>query len=154
MKKKFSTSWKGSKNPGKQRKYIANAPLHLKIKLLSTNLSKALRTKHGKRSLNVRKGDVVKITKGKFKGKQGKVTQVKTKKSKIYVEGIQAKKMDGSKVNVPLRAPNLQIIELNLDDKKRLKSKKEIQKTKTENSAQKEDKKTEKEKSKNKENKK
>ena len=35
------------------------------------------------------------------------------------IEGIQIKKKDGSNVNVPLRASNLQITELNLSDKKR-----------------------------------
>jgi len=58
---------------------------------------------------------------GKFKKKTGKVIDVKVKYGKIFVEGIQTKKQDGSKVNVPLRASNLQIIELNLEDKKRIK---------------------------------
>ncbi len=40
---------------------------------------------------------------------------------KIFVQGIQIKKQDGSKVNVPLKASNLQIIDLNLEDKKRIK---------------------------------
>ncbi len=61
---------------------------------------------------------------GKFKKKQGKVTEVSVKKSKVSIEGIQVKKQDGSKVNVKLRPSNLQIIELNLEDKKRLKSRK------------------------------
>jgi len=121
MKKKFSTKWKSSKQPRKQRKYLANAPLHIRKKFVSVNLSKELRKKHGKRNVPVRKGDVVKITKGKFKKKQGKVTKVELKKSKIIVEGIQIKKTDGSKVNAPLKAPNLQIVELNLEDKKRMK---------------------------------
>jgi large subunit ribosomal protein L24 len=125
MKQKFSTKWKSSKQPRKQRKYIAKAPLHIKRKLLSVNLSKPLRSKYKKRNIPVRKGDVVKIMKGKFKGKQGKVLEVKTKTSKIYVEGIQVKKQDGSKVNVPLKAPNLQIVELKLEDKKRLSIEKE-----------------------------
>ncbi|MBS3076122.1 50S ribosomal protein L24 [Candidatus Pacearchaeota archaeon] len=121
MKKEFSTAWKASKQPRKQRKYLAKAPLHLKRKTLGSNLSKDLRAKHGKRTISVRKGDKVKIMRGKFKNKQGKVIEVKTKLAKIYVEGMQIKKMDGSKVNVPLKASNLQIIELYLDDKKRAK---------------------------------
>ncbi|MBU2052789.1 MAG: 50S ribosomal protein L24 [Nanoarchaeota archaeon] len=120
MKQKFSTSWKSSKQPRKQRKYLANAPLHLKRKMLSVNLSKELRKKHGKRNIPVVKGDKVKVMRGKFKKKQGKVTEVKTKMMKIYIEGIQVKKQEGSKVNVPLRASNLQIVELNLNDKKRM----------------------------------
>ena len=132
-KKAFSTKWKASKQPRKQRKYAANAPLHLKRKLLSTNLSKELRKKHGKRNIPIRKGDSVKIIKGKFKNKRGKVLEVKTKTSKVYVEGIQIKKMDGSKVNVPVKVSSLQILELNLDDKKRLKIKTTEKKSKSEN---------------------
>ena len=117
--KKFSTNWKGSKKSKKQRKYTANAPLHLKKKLLSANLAKNLREKYKKRNVELRKGDSVKIMRGKFKGKTGKVTSVKTNLLKIYIEGIQKKKQDGSMVDVPLKASNLQITELNTDDKKR-----------------------------------
>lgn len=121
MKKKFSIKWKASKQPRKQRKYLANAPLHIKRKMLSVNLSKDLRKKHEKRNILLRKGDIVKIMRGKFKKKQGKVTEIKTKKGKIYIENMQVKKQDGSKANIPFRASNLQIIELNMEDKKRFK---------------------------------
>jgi len=122
MKQKFSKHWKASKQPRKQRKYIANAPLHLKRKMLSANLSKELRKKYSKRNIEIRKNDVVKIMRGKFKGKQGKVLSANIKRLKIVVEGIQVKKQDGSKVNVKLRPSNLQIIELNVEDKKRIES--------------------------------
>jgi large subunit ribosomal protein L24 len=121
MKRKFSTLWKSSKQPRKQRKYLANAPLHIRKKFISVNLSKELRKKHKKRNIPIKKGDVVKIMRGKFKKKQGKVTEVKLKISKIAIEGIQVKKQDSSKVNVRLQPSNLQIIELNLEDKKRMK---------------------------------
>tara|TARA_Y100000296_G_scaffold83614_1_gene115085 strand:+ start:1724 stop:2185 length:462 start_codon:yes stop_codon:yes gene_type:complete len=121
MKKEFSKNWKSSKQPRKQRKYLANAPLHIKKKFLSVNLSKDLRKKHKKRNISVKKGDVIKVMRGKFKKKQGKVTKVNTKTSKISIEGIQVKKQDGSKVDVKLRPSNLQIVELNLEDKKRAK---------------------------------
>lgn len=123
MKKKFSTKWKASKQPRKQRNYLANAPLHLKRKFLSINLSKELRKTHGKRSVPIRKGDTVKITKGKFKGKQGKVLEVRLKIQGIFVEGIQVTKQDKSKANVKLRPANLQIVELNSSDEKRLNKK-------------------------------
>ena len=123
MKKQFSTAWKSSKQPRKQRKYVAKAPLHIKRKLLSVNLSKELRAKFGRRNIPVRKGDNVKVMTGKFKGKTGKIIQVFTKKSKIIMEGIQVKKQDGSKANIKLQPSNLQIIELNLEDKKRIQEK-------------------------------
>ncbi|MCK9596912.1 50S ribosomal protein L24 [Candidatus Pacearchaeota archaeon] len=123
MKKEFSTAWKGSSQPRKQRKYAAKAPLHIKHKLLSVNLSKELRKKYGRRNIEARKGDTIKVMRGKFKKKQGKIIEVFTKKSKFTIEGIQVKKQDGSKANVKLRPSNLQIIELNTDDKKRMKTK-------------------------------
>ena len=125
MKNKFSKHWKASKQPRKQRKYAANAPLHLKRKLLSVNLSKELRKKIKKRNVVVRKGDTVKIMRGKFKTKSGKITEVNVKTSKVKIEGIMVKKQDGSKVNIKMRPSNLQIIELNLEDKKRMKQNKE-----------------------------
>ena len=120
MKRKFSTAWKSSSQPRKQRKYRANASLHTKRKFVSVNLNKELRKKYSMRNIPVRKNDVVKIMVGKYKKKQGKVLSVLLKLSKIEVEGIQVKKQDGSKVNVKMQPSNLQIMELNLDDKKRL----------------------------------
>ena len=131
MKKEFSIKWAGSSQRRKQRKYLANAPIHRKKKMLSTNLSKDLRKKHDKRSIVLRKGDRVKVLRGKYKGKEAKVSKILTKLLKVYLEGIQVKKQDGSMVDVPLRASNLQIIELNLDDKKRLKGKTETPKKET-----------------------
>jgi len=113
MKKKFSTSWKASSQPRKQRKYKANAPLHLKKKLVSVNLSKPLRKEQGKRNIQIKKGDKVKIMRGKYKGKTGKIMEVNLKYSKVYIENIQVTKMDNSKANVPLRSSNLQIIKEN-----------------------------------------
>jgi large subunit ribosomal protein L24 len=135
MKRKFSTHWKASSQPRKQRKYRANAPIHLRKKFVSVNLSKELRKKLGKRNIPVRKEDKVKICRGKFKGKEGKVLEVNLKKAKIIVEGIQVKKMDGSKANVKMQPSNLQIIELaerkNKQIKENKKSEKETIKKKT-----------------------
>jgi large subunit ribosomal protein L24 len=122
MNKQFSIHWKASSQPRKQRKYAAKAPLHIKRKLLSVNLSKELRKKYKIRNVVVRKGDTIKIMKGKFKKKTGKIIDVFTKISKVAVEGIQVKKQDGSKVNVKMQPSNLQITELNTDDNKRMKN--------------------------------
>lgn len=122
MKQNFSKSWKGSKRPSKQRKYAFNAPIHIKRKLLGVNLSKELRKKYGRRNIPAVKGDTVKIMNGKFKKKTGKIIEVFTKMGKVTIEGIQVKKQDGSKANIKLHPSNLQITELNLNDKKRIKN--------------------------------
>ncbi len=122
MAKKFSTKWKSSKQPKKQRKYRYNAPLHIKQKFISAHLSKELREKYKTRALQLRKGDTVKIMVGQFKGKTGKVKKVDLKKAKVYIEGIEILKKDGTKADYPIDPSNLMITELNLEDKKRLKS--------------------------------
>ena len=67
--KKFSKFWKSSTQARKQRKYVHNAPLHIKHKMLASSLSKELRKEHGVRSVPVRKDDFVTIKSGQFKGK-------------------------------------------------------------------------------------
>ena len=122
MKNKFSTSWTGSKQPRKQRKYRANAPLHLRRKMVSVTLSKDLRKKHDKRNFPVRKGDNVKIMRGEFKGKSGKIEKVDLKKLRVEIDGIYRTKKDGSKTSVYFEPSNLQIKEMVLEDKKRKES--------------------------------
>ena len=122
MKNRFSKNWKASRQPRKQRKYLAKAPLGTRKKLVSSNFSKELRIKYGKRNFPLRKGDTVKIMMGKLKGRTGKITEVNLKKLKVIVEGIQIQKQDGSKANIKMQPSNLQIIELNLEDQKRKKS--------------------------------
>ena len=87
------------------------------------NLSKELRKKYKKRNIPARKGDTVKIMVGKFKKKTGKIVSIDVKTSKVKIDGIVIKKQDGSKVNVRIHPSNLQIVELNVEDKKRMKIK-------------------------------
>lgn len=70
----------------------------------------------------MRKGDEVQIMKGKFKKKTGKISRVDLKKIKVYIDGITRKKVDGSEVQIPIHPSNLKIINLNLEDKKRIKA--------------------------------
>ncbi len=122
MKQKWSVKWVSSKQPRKQRKYRYNAPLHIRHKLISAHLSKELRERFKRRSFPLRKNDEVKIMRGKFRDKKGKVERIDLKKYKVYIEGIKIKKADGSEVSVPIDPSNLLITELNLDDKKRVKA--------------------------------
>lgn len=120
MKRKFSSHWLSSKQPRKQRKYLANAPLHTRHKFLNANLSKSLREKYDKRSLPLRKGDEVLVMRGSFKNKKAKVSSINPKQTLVILEGIQRTKRDGTKVNVYFHPSSLQITSLNIEDKKRL----------------------------------
>jgi large subunit ribosomal protein L24 len=123
MKQKFSKKWKASKQPRKQRKYNYNAPLHLKRKMMASTLDKELRKKYGTRNIVIKKGDEVKIMRGKYKKKQGKVDFVSLKKMKVRIDGIQNTKKDGTKTNIWFYPSNLKITVLDLEDKKRMKNK-------------------------------
>jgi len=122
MKKQFSKSWNTSKQPRKQRKYIANAPLHVKRSMIVSRLSKELSKKYGRRNITLKRGDKVKIFRGNFKSHTGKVERVLTKAMRVYVEGAQLTKRDGNKSYYPMYASNLIITELNLEDKRRQQS--------------------------------
>ncbi len=117
--KDFSKTWVYSKSPRKQRKYRRNAPLNIKKKMLSVHLSKELRQTYKTRNVIVRKGDLVVVTRGKFKGQDGKVDKVYTKQLRVTVDGIKAVTKKGNKVPFKLRPSALIIKELNLTDTKR-----------------------------------
>ena len=118
---KFSKTWKSSKKPGKQRKYRAASPLHIKQKFVRAHLSKELRKKYGKRSTGMRKGDKVRVMGGKFKKHESKIESIDLRSISVFVSGAEITKKDGSKKLVALHPSNLMVTELNLDDKLRLK---------------------------------
>jgi len=63
-------------------------------------IEKITDTKYSKRNIPVIKGDKVRIMKGEFKNKTGKISLISNYKLKVAIEGIQKAKKDGTKVNV------------------------------------------------------
>jgi len=105
-----------SHKPSKQRKALYNAPLHIRQKLMTAPLSKELREKYGIKRLPVRKGDTVRVMRGDWAGHEGKVTRVDLKRIRIYIEGVQKKKADGTPVYYPIHPSKVMIIKLDLSD--------------------------------------
>jgi large subunit ribosomal protein L24 len=108
-----------SKKPSKQRKAFYEAPLHMKHKFLSANLSKELRNQFKRRSLALRKGDEVKVMRGKFRGAVGKISRIELKRLKVYVENVKRKKVSGEEVKIPIHPSKLMITNPVMDDAKR-----------------------------------
>jgi len=106
--------------PRKQRKWRDMAPLHKRRSFIKSHLSKKLQEKYGRRSVPVRKGDVVRIMRGQFKGVDGEVLTVDLKKCSVYVEGVTIKKTDGTDTARAVAPSNMMITDLTLDDKKRI----------------------------------
>ena len=112
-----------SSKPKKQRKQHYTMPLHKMQKAFAAHLSKELRKELGRRTLEIRKDDKVKVMRGKHKGKSGKVVDVNRKKKQVFIEKIMAKKTDGREVGIPFRPSNLLLTEVSREDKKRIKGK-------------------------------
>jgi large subunit ribosomal protein L24 len=110
-----------SSKPSVQRKALYNMPLHLRHKLFDAKLSKELAEKYGVKRLPVRVGDVVRIMRGDFAGHEGKVVNVDLKRVRIFVEGAQIKRSDGTPVYYPIHPSKVMIVKLDLSDKYRLK---------------------------------
>ena len=119
MKSKFSNSWKSSKQPRKQRKYVYNAPLHVQGKLVRAHVSPELRKKYEFRSFRLRTGDKIRVMRGKYKGREEKVIEVNLKKQTIYLDKVTITRTDGNIARIPFKPSNLMIIDFNMSDKKR-----------------------------------
>ncbi len=131
MKSEFNKSWNSSKQPRKQVKFRANAPNHIKKKFMGSCLDKSLRVKLGRRTAKVRKGDEVKVMRGKFKGRQGKVGFIDIKNCRIQIDGVQrmkSKNLGGEKMVSWFHPSKVKIIILDENDGKRFGNRKNIKK--------------------------
>ncbi|KAL1410970.1 60S ribosomal protein L26A [Vanrija albida] len=114
----------------KSRKAHFNASSGEKRKLMSSALSKELRAKHGARSIPVRKDDEVLIVRGKYKGREGKVTQVYRKKWVIHVDRVHIEKSNAATAPIGISPSNVVITSLKLDkDRKAILERKNGKKT-------------------------
>lgn len=116
----WSKTWKSSEQPSKQRKYRANAPMHVKEKIVSANLSTELRDEMDTRSIPLRRGDQIKVMRGDRKGDEGIVSKINRDEEKVYVNGIELERNDGTLKEVPLRPSNLQVTAINIEDDRRV----------------------------------
>ena len=115
----FSTAWKASKNRAKQRKYRANAPLHVQLSLRSAKLSDELAKEQKAKTAPIRVGDEVRIMRGVHKGKTGEVSAIHPYKSdRVRIEGFDVIRRDGQQRTISFHASNLMITDLAEDDRR------------------------------------
>lgn len=105
--------------PRKQRLARYNAPHHEARKQMASHLSEELLLKYNRRALTVIKGDEVKVMRGDFAGKSGRILAVDATDRKVTVDGVVNKKADGTDVPLPIDPSNLLIVKLNLEDNRR-----------------------------------
>lgn len=107
-----------------QRKAQANAPTHVKRKMLSAHLSRELRDQYGVRTARVCKGDTVAVLRGDedLRGTEGKVLDVFTKTGRISIDGVTINEADGTATVKPIHASNVILTKLNTEDSWRVDS--------------------------------
>lgn len=110
-----------TKIPRKQRKKLHQASISERYRRFSAPLSSKLKESHNTNAVPVRSGDTVTIMRGDRRGSEGKVTRVDRKNYKIFVEGVDREKVDGTKILIPIHPSKVMITRLNLDDKWRKK---------------------------------
>lgn len=109
----------------KSRKAHFTAPSHIRRVIMSAGLAKDLRTRHHVRSLPIRKDDEVRVVRGTYKGREGKVIDVYRKKYVIHIERLQRDKVNGGQVHVGIHPSNVVITKIFMDkDRKALLEKK------------------------------
>lgn len=91
--------------------------------MMASPLSRELRERNEfyPRRLTVRKGDVVLVRRGGFEGHEGKVLDVDLKSLKITIDGVVYQKADNTAIPKPIDPSNVEIIKLDLSDKRRKK---------------------------------
>jgi large subunit ribosomal protein L24 len=119
-----------SGKPNKQRKERFQAPMSVRQKYAHAHISKELATKLGikRRSIQLRKGDSVKIMAGDGKGKTGKIDEVDVRRGIAYVDSYLRKNAKGKEIQIPIRISNLYITDLGLQDKFRSKAVEDMKK--------------------------
>jgi len=108
-----------SGQPRKQRNIRIDAPLHVRQKYLHARLERKLADRYKLRSVQLRKGDTIKVLRGDFRGREGKVAKVNLKNESIEVDGVTLHKADGSEVARPIHPSNVMVTKLDLKDKLR-----------------------------------
>jgi len=106
-----------SSKPSKVRLRFYTASLHRRSHNLSASLSEELRSKHGRRSIRVVKGDSVKVMRGEYRGVEGKVIGVESSSGRVNIEGVTREKIAGGTVPVRIHASKVRVTSLNVEDK-------------------------------------
>jgi len=107
----------------KQRPRMWHAPAHKRGKIMSSLVDAALREKNPNlpRSVPIHKGDEVRILRGDYKGKSGKVALVDRRDLLVEIEEITQEKMDKKPGRRPIHPSNLVILRFDERDERRRK---------------------------------
>ncbi len=105
-----------SKQPRKQRKALFNYKNHQKSKLLTVRVADFLREEYGIKSLPLRVGDGVRITRGEFKDFEGEIIEI-TKKQRAKIKEATFDKADGTQFHPAIHISKMVITKFTKEKK-------------------------------------
>ena len=110
---KFNTAV--SSQADKVRKAFFTATKDAKHVAMSAPLSKEMRETYGVKALPIRRGDEVRVVRGKYQDREGAVTAVKLSTMRIEVENVSTEKVTTQQVSVPIHPSNVVITKVKMD---------------------------------------
>ena len=99
----------------KSRKAHFSAGSLKRRRIMSSGLSRELRDKHNVRCVPIRKKDTVRIVRGHYKGKEGKIKTVYRRRYCVHIDKIEVEKQNGQTVFIPIHPSNCVITKLHMD---------------------------------------
>ncbi len=105
-----------SRQPRRQRRALFTADTFERRRRMSVPLSRELRTRYGRRSLPVRKGDTVRILTGSYVGREERVAKVDRRGYAVTLDNVTGKTADQKLKPLPIRPSHLLLTRLNLSD--------------------------------------
>ena len=100
----------------KVRKAFFNAKKDEKHIAMSAPLSKELQQTHGIKRLPIRRDDEVKIVRGKYPDRTGRVTAVCLRTMRIHIDQLNVENRPNGPVAIPVHPSNVVITKLKLDN--------------------------------------
>ena len=105
-----------SRQPRRQRKAMYTADTFERRRRMGVPLSRELRTRYGRRSLPVRKGDTVRILSGSYIGREERVAKIDRRGYSVTLDNVTGKTADQKLKPLPIRTSHLLLTRLNLSD--------------------------------------
>lgn len=105
-----------SSQPRRQRKALYTATTFERRRRMAVPLSRELRTRYGRRSLPVRKGDTVRVLSGSYLGREERVAKVDRRGYAVTLDNVTGKAADAKLKPLAIRPAHLVLTRLNLSD--------------------------------------
>lgn len=105
-----------STQPRRQRRALFDADTFERRRRMAVPLSRELRTRYGRRSLPVRKGDTVRVLSGSYKGREERVAKIDRRGYSMTLDNVTGKTADAKMKPLPIRPSHLVLTRLNLAD--------------------------------------